>query len=139
MRRTILSTLLVLATSASMHAQGLCAPVADRCEDHITAQYIPDGQFYRALLQGDEVAEFGMTLFGGTTYRLAACSGDTDGLLLFAVYDRDRNLLFTNKEHSAAPYWDLAIANTLEVTVEAYLDPARSGSGCAVLLVGFKK
>ncbi len=139
MRRYILSTILLAATSVTLKAQGLCAPIADRCEQHITAQYIPDGQFYRALLQGEEVAEFGMTLFGGTTYRLAACSGDSDGLLLFAVYDRDRNLLFTNKEHSAAPYWDLVIANTLEVTVEAYLDPARSGSGCAVLLVGFKK
>jgi hypothetical protein len=139
MRPTILSILLYVATCATTYAQSLCAPVADRCEDHITAQYIPDGQFYRALLQGDEVADFGMTLFGGTTYRLAACSGDSDGLLLFAVYDRDRNLLFTNKEHSAAPYWDLAVAHTVEVTVEAYLDPARSGSGCAVLLVGFKK
>ncbi|MEZ4756041.1 MAG: hypothetical protein R2817_04350 [Flavobacteriales bacterium] len=139
MRRYILSTILLAASSLSLQAQGLCAPIADRCEQHITSEYIPDGQFYRALLQGEEVAEFGMTLFGGTTYRLAACSGDSDGLLLFAVYDRDRNLLFTNKEHSAAPYWDLAISNSLEVTIEAYLDPARSGSGCAVLLVGFKK
>jgi hypothetical protein len=80
---------------------------------------IPDGQFYRALLQGDEVAEFGLTLFGGTTYRVAACSGDSDGALVFSVYDKERNLLFTNKEHGNAPYWDLAVANTLDVTVEA--------------------
>jgi len=139
MRSHILSTILLAASSLTLNAQGLCPTIADRCEKHITSQYIPDGQFYRALLQGDEVAEFGMTLFGGATYRLAACSGDSDGALLFSVYDRDRNLLFTNKEHSAAPYWDLVVANTLEATVEAYLDPSRAGSGCAVLLAGSKK
>jgi hypothetical protein len=139
MRIHILSTFLLASSSLTLNAQGLCPTIADRCEQHITSEYIPDGQFYRALIQGDEVADFGMTLFGGTTYRLAACSGDSDGVLLFAVYDRERNLLFTNKEHSAAPYWDLVVANTLEVTVEAYLDPARASSGCAVLLAGFRK
>lgn len=139
MRRFLLTPLFLIAATVTLNAQGLCAPIADRCERHITAQYIPDGQFYRALLQGDEVAEFDMTLFGGSTYRVAACSGDSDGLLLFSVFDKDRNLLFTNKEHSSAPYWDLAITNTLDVTVEASLDPSKAGSGCAVMLVGFKK
>jgi hypothetical protein len=31
------------------------------------------------------------------------------------------------------------VANTIEVTIEAQLDPAKLGSGCAVLLIGFKK
>jgi hypothetical protein len=85
MRRFLLTPLFLIAATVTSNAQGLCAPIADRCERHITAQYIPDGQFYRALLQGDEVAEFDMTLFGGSTYRVAACSGDSDGLLLFSV------------------------------------------------------
>ena len=41
----------------------------------MTASYIPDGQFYRALLNEDETAEFELTLYGGTTYRVAACTG----------------------------------------------------------------
>ena len=85
------------------------------------------------------MAEFDLTLFGGSTYRVAACSGDSDGILLFSVFDKDRNLLYTNKEHSSAPYWDLAITNTLDVSIEASLDPSKAGSGCAVMLVGFKK
>lgn len=117
----------------------MCESIAGRCEQHITTNYIPDGQFYRALLQGDEVAEFGLTLFGGSTYRIAACSGETDGILVFSVYDKERNLLFTNKEHSNAPYWDLAVTNTLDVTMEAALDASKAGSGCAVMLIGFKK
>lgn len=138
MNRTILTTL-ILAVATSASAQGLCEPIATRCEQHITANYIPDGQFYRALLQGDETATFDLTLFGGTTYRVAACSGDTDGILRFTVYDKQHNILFTNKDHHNAPFWDLAVAGTIDVTMEADLDASKAGSGCAVLLIGFKK
>jgi len=140
MIRPIIILLFALAASGT-HAQSICQGHAARCEKHITQEYIPDGQFYRALLQGDEVAEFGLTLFGGTTYRIAACSGDTDGNLVFSVFDssKERNLLFTNKEHRNAPYWDLSIASTLDVIVEATLDPSKAGSGCAVMLIGFKR
>lgn len=139
MLRHLLFPITLLAAAPAAMSQGMCEPIASRCEQHITARYIPDGQFYRALLQGDEVAEFGLTLFGGTTYRVAACSGETDGILQFSVYDRERNLLFSNREHSNAPYWDLAVTNTLDVTIEAALDASKAGSGCAVMLIGFKK
>lgn len=138
MNRTILFSLILIAGS-NASAQTLCEPIANRCESLITANYIPDGQFYRALLQGDETAEFDLTLFGGTTYRVAACSGETDGILVFSVFDKERNLLYSNKEYQNAPYWDLSIASTIDVTMEANLDPSKAGSGCAVMLIGFKK
>jgi hypothetical protein len=138
MLRTIILAAFLFAV-AFAQAQTLCEPIASRCEQHISREYIPDGQFYRALLQGDEVAEFGLTLFGGTTYRVAACSGEEDGILMFSVYDKDHTLLFTNFEHHNAPYWDLVVANTIDVTIEATLDPSKAGSGCAVMLMGFKK
>ncbi len=137
MRRTLL--ILSLAGAFSAQSQDLCQSIAARCEKHITNQYIPDGQFYRALLQGDEQAEFNLTLFGGTTYRVAACSGETDGILIFNVLDKDNNVLFSNKDQGNAPYWDLAVTNTIDVKVEAGLDPSKAGSGCAVMLIGFKK
>jgi hypothetical protein len=136
-RRTSTAVLFSVVLGTGAFAQ--CDTIATLCEKHITAAYIPDGQFYRALLVGDEIAEFGLTLFGGTTYRVAACSGFEDGRLIFSVYDMKHNLLFTNKDQNNAPYWDLVITNTLDVTIEANLDPAKSGSGCAVLLIGFKK
>jgi hypothetical protein len=138
MLRTIILAAFLFVV-AFVQAQTLCEPIASRCEQHITREYIPDGQFYRALLQGDEVAEFALTLFGGTTYRVAACSGEEDGILMFSVYDKDHTLLFTNFEHHNAPYWDLVVANTVDVTIEATLDPSKAGSGCAVMLMGFKK
>ncbi|MBV6405244.1 MAG: hypothetical protein IT228_06265 [Flavobacteriales bacterium] len=139
MRTTIATAATVLGLFTAGRATAQCDTIADLCARHITAAYIPDGQFYRALLQGDEMAEFSLTLFGGTTYRVAACSGLSDGNLVFSVLDQDRNVLFTNKDHTNSPYWDLVVANTLDVTIEAQLDPAKLGSGCAVLLIGFKQ
>ncbi len=130
---------LVLGLTAYASSYAQCDTIASLCDQHITTEFISDGQDYRALLLDDEIAEFNMTLYGGSTYRFAACSGLADGNLIFSVYDQERNLLFTNKEYGNAPYWDFEITNTLDCIIEANLDPNNLASGCAVLLVGFKQ
>jgi hypothetical protein len=132
----ILSIVLSLSTKMSF-AQ--CDTVANVCYKNITAKYISDGQQYRALLLKGENAEFNATLFGGTQYRMAACSGMTDGQLVFSIYDKQHNLLFTNTEHKNAPYWDFKVKNTIDCTIEAKLLNGNLESGCAVLLIGFKQ
>lgn len=117
-----------------------CDSLANLCGKNISSEFISDGQQYRALLLNDEVAEFRLTMFGGTTYRLAACSRIGKRNLLFRVYDQERNLLFSNADHHNAVYWDFQVTNTLDCIVEAQLDPDYSASsGCAILLVGFKQ
>jgi hypothetical protein len=116
-----------------------CDTIASLCNQNITSAYISDGQQYRALLLEDEVAEFQMTLYGGSTYRMSACSGLSDGNLVFSVFDKERNLLFSNNEYEMAPFWDFKVSSTLDCIVEAKLNPdAAMPSGCAVLLVSFK-
>src|ERR1035437_305757 len=89
--------------------------VSNICARHLESQFISDGQQYKALLMNtDETAEFHTTLYGGTLYRIAACSGLSDGNLIFSVYDTERNLLFTNSEFKNAPYWDFKIKSTLD-------------------------
>lgn len=121
-------------------AQAQCDTIANICAKHIINSFISDGQSYRALLLNpEETAEFHTTFFGETVYRVAACSGMTDGNLIFAIYDQDRTLLFTNKDQKNAPYWDFKVKSTIDdVIIEARLDPVNAGSGCAVLLIGFK-
>lgn len=135
-----ISITLIFLSLFGFSAFSQCENVADECTDHLTENYISDGQFYRALLYSDQVAEFETTLFGGnSTYRIAACSGDNDGNLIFRIYDEERNLLFTNAEYSNAPYWDFVVSSTMNCTIEAQLDLNRLESGCAVLVIGFKK
>lgn len=127
---------LFLGVSAS---KAQCDLIAETCDPHLDG-YISDGQSYRALLRGDQVAEFQTTLFEGTRYRLAACSDTAGSSLIFKVLDEERNVLFTNADYGGSPYWDFEVPNTMDCIVEARLDPEESsGSGCAVLLVGFKE
>ncbi|MBI2723135.1 MAG: hypothetical protein HYX39_13260 [Bacteroidetes bacterium] len=118
-----------------------CDSIANICAKHIISTFISDGQQYRALLlNSEETAEFHSTFFGETTYRIAACSGTSDGNLIFNIYDQERNLLFTNRKQKNAPYWDFKVKSTLETIIEAQLDANRNpGSGCAVILIGFKQ
>ena len=69
------------------------------CSKYITPPYISDGQVYKALITGDEIAEFHITFYGGTIYRIAAASGQTEGNLIFSLYDKERHLLFTNRDY----------------------------------------
>jgi hypothetical protein len=141
MKKNILfkALIIVLGLTAYNSVNAQCDSIASMCDTHIKEGFISDGQDYRALLLDDEIAEFNMSLYGGSTYRFAACSGNSDGNLIFSVYDKERNLLFTNKEYSNAPYWDFNITNTIDCIIEANLDPNIAASGCAVLLVGFKQ
>ncbi len=118
-----------------------CDTIANICAKHIISAFISDGQQYRALLlNSEETAEFHTTFFGETTYRIAACSGTSDGNLIFNIYDQDRHLLFTNRNQKNAPFWDFRVKATLETTIEAQLDVNKNpGSGCAVILIGFKQ
>ncbi len=130
--------LLSVVVSNKTFAQ--CDTIANGCLKNLGRDFVSDGQNYRALLLDEEVAEFRATFYGGSTYRVAACSGTTDGNLIFSVYDKDRNLLFTNADQKNAPYWNFKFKSTMDCIVEAKLDAAKAASsGCAVLLIGFKQ
>ena len=109
------------------------------CVKNMTNQYISDGQQYISLLNGTEVAEFKATFYGGTTYRIAACSGLSNGNIIFSIYDPQRKEIFSNKNYKNSPYWDFKFLSTMECIIEAQLDPKGPGSGFAILLIGFKK
>jgi hypothetical protein len=50
-----------------------------------------------------------------------------------------RHVLFSNSQFSNADYWDFVVESSINVLVEARLDPNRISSGCAVLLIGFRE
>jgi hypothetical protein len=134
---TVILSFVAFMLSSSSFAQ--CDSIANSCQAHIAEHYISDGQVYRSLLSGDDVAEFQTTLFGGNTYRIAVCSGINDSNLIFRLSDQEHNLLFSNTDYDKAPYWDFYVENTMSVSIEVLLDNTRKDSGCAVVVIGFKK
>ena len=96
MKKELLITLGIIFASLlfSNLANAQADTIMNVCTQHLIAPYISDGQQYKALLNGDEIAEFHATFYGGSTYRIVGCSGLSDGNLVFSVFDRERNLLF---------------------------------------------
>ncbi len=109
------------------------------CEKHLKLPFISDGQSYTAFLNGDEVAEFSATFYGENLYRMVTASGTAEGNVVFSVYDKQRNLLFTNADYQNAAYWDFKFENSLDCIIEARLDSKVLSSGFVVLLIGFKQ
>lgn len=107
------------------------------CLDQLRSPFIASGQPFKAFLTGTEVAEFHTTFFAGSLYRVVA-SSHQEGNVIFSIYDKERNLLFSNKEFDASGYWDFKIEGSVECIVEARLDPEKSTSGIALLMVGFR-
>lgn len=134
----LLSAVLFLFLANANVAQAQCDTIASVCGKNFSKSYLSDGQEYRALLFEEQTAEFHLTLYGGSVYRFSACSGLTDGNLVYRLLDEEMNELFTNKDYELAPYWDFEVESTLDVIVEGNLNLEKVSSGCAVLLVGFK-
>jgi len=132
---TLLSFLLFIQVLAFSQAD----KTLSLCDKHLLPPFVSDGQEYRALLNGDEIAEFNVTLYGGSAYRIIACSGKVEGNLVFSIYDKERNLLFTNKDYRNSPYWDFKIKNTVNLIIEAELNQAEGTSGFAFIQIGFKQ
>ncbi len=107
------------------------------CLDQLKSPFIASGQPFKAFLTGTEVAEFHTTFFAGSLYRVVA-SSHQEGNVIFSIYDKERNLLFSNQEFDASGYWDFKIEGSVECIVEARLDPEKSTSGIALLMVGFR-
>ncbi len=107
------------------------------CKEYFKTPFIASTKSFKALLTGHEIAEFHTSFFAGNTYRVVACSpGESN--IVFSVYDKERNLIFSNKNHNLSSYWDFNVMGSLDCIIEAQLDPEKSASGMAIIMVGFK-
>jgi len=140
MKKIALSIFLFIAISTSGVLLAQSDVTLSLCSKYIVPPYISDGQVYKALITGDEIAEFHVTFYGGTVYRIAAATGQSEGNLIFSLYDKERHLLFSNRDYKNSTYWDFKFTSTIDCIIEAELDPsARNGSGLVNMLIGFKQ
>lgn len=119
-------------------AYGQADTIMKMCTQYMIPPYVSDGQQYRALITQGETAEFYTTFYGGSTYRIVSCSGLSEGSLIFSVYDKNRNLIYTNANHKNSPYWNFKFESTVDCIIEAEL-AENEQSGFAILLIGFKQ
>lgn len=118
-----------------------CETLVHDCEVILKGKdkkFVSDGQVYTALLDREK-AEFKTTFFGGSTYRIAVTAGTDDNYVIFTVKDMEGNILFTNKGQKNSSYWDFKVPKTIAVQIETELDMDKKVTGCAVMMIGFKK
>jgi hypothetical protein len=140
MKKSAILIFLILAMiTLSKQSYGQLDSTMRLCQSHMNLPFISDGQSYTALLNGDEVAEFYATFYGGSIYRLVAYTGNSEGNIIFSVYDQERNLLFTNNDYENTAYWDFEFDYSMDCIIEAKLDSKNLTSGIAVLLIGFQQ
>lgn len=137
MKKLLIIVLSIMAVSMTSLAQ--METTIEKCQEHMTEPYVSDGQYYTVLLNEEDIAEFYVTFYGGTIYRLVGYCGTESGNLAFSVYDQERNLLFTNRDFENTAFWDFKFENTLDCIIEAELDSKDMTSGLAVMLIGFKQ
>ncbi len=134
-----LSIFIALCIGMCGTSYGQCDSIASVCANNIPADYISDGQSYRAFLTDDQVAEFRTTFFAGTKYRVAACSGFSPTNVRFRVLDENRKLLFSNEDYDLLSYWNFRAEHTMDCIIEAELNDDEVSSGCAVILISFER
>lgn len=131
-----------ITSSGFIYSQD-CESIVSVCQSYLDgtnhkSKFVSDGQVYTAFLDREK-AEFKTTFFGGSTYRIAASAGKEDAFVIFTVKDLYDNILFTNRNYKNSPYWDFKVPSTIPVKIETELDLDKKVTGCAVMLIGFKK
>lgn len=138
MKRTIYPILFLFAfilSAPALFAQ--CDEMADSCSTELFP-FNSDGQYYRAQLFPGETAKVRVTLYEGMVYRVIPCGKSKTGeKLVFALYDKKGNLLFSNENSKVLEnYYDFSFGATSEYLIVAKY---KSGSGCAAVLVGYQE
>lgn len=139
MRKNILIGFVVFAglIAAPTLSNAQCGELANKCAPSLKP-FKSDGQFHRALLLEGETAEFETTFYAGNEYRIVSCTGPHSDTLEFSIFDSRYNLLFSNLDQELAQQWDFTFNATDKYIIQANLVP-EVGSGCAVILIGFKE
>jgi hypothetical protein len=104
-----------------------------------------NGQLNIQQMAPGEEAELDLTFYSGMSYKLLICAQEILGKAQFQVYDNKNKMVFDNKDHNYAKFWEFEVASTQQMKVVVIIPPAPkaandlSKTGCAAVLVGFKQ
>ncbi len=109
------------------------------CDNFLNSGYVSDGQEYIAKPDENNRAKFYTTFFGGSHYRIVACSDVEETPLILSVFDTEKNLLFCNKSYDYTPYWNFTFTSTIDCIIEIEFDHEILIQNEVMLLIGFKE
>ena len=110
-----------------------------KCTNLLNSGFVSDGQEYLTKLDENNIAKFFTTFYGGSQYRVIACTDIEDIPLLLTVYDTEKNLLFCNKDHNYINYWNFTFTSSIDCIIEIEFDVENQLKDEVMLLIGFKE
>ena len=129
---------LILATFSSKGQQSPDNTIGN-CDLLLSDEYVSSGQEYFADLNKNNKATFYATFYGGSQYRIVACTNIKKHKLVLNIYDTEKNLLFSNKNYDYTPYWNLAFTSTVDCIIELKIKAKKHIKKPVKLLIGFKE
>jgi hypothetical protein len=109
------------------------------CANLLNSGFVSDGQEYKAKLDENNKSTFYTTFYGGSQYRIIACSDIVDYPLLLSVYDTEKNLLFCNKNFDYTSFWNFTFTSTIDCIIEIEFKTETLLKDEVMLLIGFKE
>lgn len=138
--RTLITIILILSISnvfsQKRFVKNKCLPVLK--------PFVYNGQLNSANLAEGDVAELMLTFYAGQDYRLLICSQEVLGNVEFKLFDTNKNLIFSNRDHDYINYWDFTSNTTQQLIVRVKVPKLEDSgeikqSGYVSILVGFKE
>ncbi len=123
----------------SVYSQDSISNSLADCEVLLSPGYISNGQEYFADLDKNNKATFHVTFFAGNKYRIVGCTSIQNYKLIMEVFDTDKNLLFSNRNHEYIQYWNLVFTSTVECIIELKIDADKHIKKPVKLLIGFSE
>lgn len=109
------------------------------CSNFLNSGFVSDGQEYKAKLDENNKSTFYTTFYGGSQYRVIACSDIENYPLIFSVFDTEKNLLFCNKNYDYTPFWNFTFTSTIDCIIEIEFKSETLLKDEVMLLIGFKE
>ncbi len=109
------------------------------CSKFLNSGFVSDGQEYKAKLDENNKSTFYTTFFGGSQYRIIACSDIENYPLILSVFDTEKNLLFCNKKYDYTPFWNFTFTSTIDCIIEIEFKSETLLKNEVMLLIGFKE
>ncbi len=136
----VLSLLLSISSTASSQCKNF---VKKHCLVDLDP-FVYDGQLNSAILTEGDIAELLLTLYADQDYRILVCGQEILGDIEFNLFDTNRNLIFSNKDHDFTTNWDFKSNSTQQLIVQVIVPKQESTSnmlhnGCIAILKGFKE
>jgi hypothetical protein len=132
------SLILIFTTVANISSFGQDNSLKN-CADFLSSGFVSDGQEYLTKLDENNIAKFYTTFYGGSQYRVIACSDIENIPIILTVYDTEKNLLFCNKDHNYINYWNFTFTSTIDCIIEIEFDVENQLKDEVMLLIGFKE